>query len=87
MVDEVTLVARQNIAAGEEITVDYALFTTQATWNLDKSCHCGSPFCRHRITGEDWKIRDVQERYFNHFSPFINRRIKNLTNRPTELFQ
>jgi hypothetical protein len=87
MADEVTLVARQTIAAAKEITVDYALFTTQATWSLDNPCHCGSPFCRHRITGEDWKLRNVQERYFNHFSPFINRRIKNMTNRPTELFQ
>jgi hypothetical protein len=81
MADEVTLVARQNIAAGEEITVDYALFTTQATWSLEHSCRCGSPHCRHTITGSDWMLRDVQERYHHHFSPFINRRIENLSTR------
>lgn len=78
MADEVTLIARRDIAAGEEITVDYGLFTTQTDWVLDSACHCGSQYCRHRITGDDWKRKDVQERYFNHFSPFINRRIANL---------
>jgi hypothetical protein len=76
--DEVTLVARRDIAAGEEITVDYALFTTQPNWTLDNPCHCGSPDCRQTITGNDWKLKEVQERYRDHFSPFINNRIKKL---------
>ena len=78
MSDEVTLVARQDIAAGEEITVDYALFTAQVNWRLDNPCHCGSPLCRHTITGNDWMRMDILERYFNHFSPFINRRIERM---------
>jgi uncharacterized protein len=77
MADEVTLVARRDIAAGKELTVDYALFTVQENWMLETSCHCGSPCCRQTITGNDWKRKDIQERYFNHFSPFINRRIAN----------
>ncbi len=78
MADEVTLVARWDIAAREEITVDYALFTTQPNWTLDNPCHCGSPHCRHVITGNDWKLKNVQESYRHHFSPFINRRIDKL---------
>jgi SET domain-containing protein len=78
MDDEVTLVARRDIESGEEVTVDYALFTTQSNWMLDNRCHCGSPHCRHMITGDDWRRKDVQERYRNHFSPFINRRIERL---------
>jgi SET domain-containing protein len=78
MDDEVTLIARRDISAGEEITVDYALFTTQPNWMLDNPCHCGSLYCRHTISGNDWKLREVQERYRNHFSPFINRRIEKL---------
>ena len=77
MEDEVTLVARRDISTEEEITVDYALFTTQPNWMLDNLCQCGSLYCRHTITGNDWKLKDVQERYRNHFSPFINRRIEN----------
>ena len=78
MDDEVTLVARRDIESGEEVTVDYALFTTQSNWMLDTRCHCGSPYCRRIITGDDWRREDVQERYRNHFSPFINRRIEKL---------
>ena len=78
MDDDVTLVARRDIEAEEEITVDYALFTTQSNWMLDTRCRCGSPHCRRIITGDDWRREDVQERYRNHFSPFINRRIERL---------
>lgn len=76
MNDEVTLAARRDIEAGEEVTVDYAVFTTQSNWMLDRRCRCGSPHCRRIITGDDWRREDVQERYRNHFSPFINRRIE-----------
>ena len=78
MADEVTLVARRDILPGEEITVDYALFTTLPEWQLDKPCECGSPACRHIITGSDWQRADVQERYKGHFSPFVNERINRL---------
>ena len=78
MEDDATLVARRNIEPGEEVTVDYALFTTQSNWMLDTRCRCGSPHCRRIITGDDWRREEVQERYRNHFSPFINRRIKKL---------
>jgi hypothetical protein len=76
MEDESTLVARWDIESGEEVTIDYALFTTQSNWMLDTRCRCGSPDCRRIITGDDWRREDVQERYRNHFSPFINRRIE-----------
>jgi hypothetical protein len=78
MADEVTLVARRDIEPGEEVTVDYALFTTQSNWMLDTRCRCGSPHCRRMITGDDWRREDVQDRYRDHFSPFINRRIEKL---------
>ncbi len=78
MGDDATLVARWDIEAGAEVTIDYALFTTQSNWLLDTRCRCGSPHCRRIITGDDWRREDVQERYRGHFSPFINRRIEKL---------
>lgn len=75
MKDEVTLIARRDIAQDEEITVDYALFTTDSDWIL-KECQCESVFCRHNVSGNDWKILSVQKQYRNHFSPFINERIR-----------
>ena len=77
MRDEVTVVARRDIAAGEELTQDYALYTASPTWTL-KPCRCGTPVCRHVITGNDWQRSDVQERYWGHFSPFLNERIHHL---------
>ena len=77
MRDEVTVVAQRDITAGEELTQDYALYTASPTWTL-KACRCGTPVCRHVITGNDWQRSDVQERYWGHFSPFLNERIHHL---------
>ncbi len=76
LADEVTLVARRDIAPGEELTLDYALTTVEPGWTLDQPCHCGSPLCRHTITGNDWRLPDLQRRYHGHFAPFINERIR-----------
>jgi hypothetical protein len=78
MGDEVTIIARRAIAAGEELTLDYALTTTQINWALDRPCQCGSPLCRGSVTGNDWRLPDVQARYSGHFVPYINERIQRL---------
>jgi hypothetical protein len=78
MDDEVTVVARREIAAGEELTQDYSLYTTNRAWTI-QPCRCGSPLCRQVVTGADWQRADVQERYRDHFSPFINERIRRLS--------
>jgi hypothetical protein len=78
MGDEVTIIARRAIGAGEELTLDYALTTTQADWALDQPCQCGSALCRGHITGADWRLPDVQARYAGHFVPYINERIHRL---------
>jgi hypothetical protein len=70
---DVTLVARRDIAAGEEITLD------QGTWNFDESeytvdaedCTCGSPLCRVRLTENDWQNTELQARYRGHFHPLV----------------
>jgi len=75
MQDEVTLVARRDIAVGEELTVDYAMFEGDEEWVGSFECRCGSELCRGRFTGKDWRRKDLQERYGEHWSPFINERI------------
>src|SRR5712691_10821370 len=72
MQDEVTITARRAITAGEELTLDYALTTVEPGWQLDQPCQCGTAVCRHIITGNDWQLPDVQQRYQGHFAPFIN---------------
>jgi hypothetical protein len=82
MFDAVRLAARRDIAPGEELTADYALWLFDTDWMIE-NCRCGSPRCRGRISGDDWQIPVLQERYAGHFTPFLSDRIAEWnTNRP-----
>lgn len=78
MQDEVTISARRSIKPEEELTIDYAVFVLDEDWELPGECKCGTALCRHKITGKDWQRKDLQERYKNHFSPYLNRKIEEL---------
>jgi uncharacterized protein len=78
MQDEATLAARKDIADGEELTADYAMWEADEGWVAAWKCRCGSPLCRKTITGRDWRLPVLQERYQDHFSPFVNERIARL---------
>ncbi len=69
--DASTLVARRDIAAGEEITVDYATQTTEPGFRME--CRCGSYGCRGVISGDDWRDPAWQERYGEHVVPAVAR--------------
>jgi uncharacterized protein len=75
MEDEVTIVALRTIRPGEELTVDYAMFEANEDCVMPWECRCGAPKCRKRITGRDWRSRELQARYGRHFSPILLRRI------------
>jgi len=77
MRDGVSEEAQRDIAPGEELTVDYALHTDDPAWSMP--CHCGSPLCRHVVRGDDWRLPELQRRYAGHFSPFIDERIRRLS--------
>jgi uncharacterized protein len=70
---QVSLIALRDIAVGEEITFDYAMCDGSPYDEFD--CQCGLPHCRGRITGEDWKRPELQERYAGYFSPYLQRRM------------
>lgn len=74
--DEVTLVARRNIEKDEELTADYATWVSRSYWKME--CHCGSLLCRHLITGNDWKLKKLQNKYRSHFSPYLEKWIRKL---------
>ena len=84
MLDAYTISARKNIKKGEEITIDYALFLSYESYVSDWRCNCKSPMCRGRVTGRDWKNPQLQERYKDHFSPLLNKRIAGLDSKTTE---
>jgi uncharacterized protein len=79
MADEVTVVARRAIQAGEEIVGDYALWESHPTYRLEP-CHCGAEECRGAATGNDWQLPMLQEKYAGRFLPYLNVRIAKLQN-------
>lgn len=72
MYDARTVIARRNIRAGEEITLDFALWWDEPDYTYTEKCGCNTVKCRTKVTGGDWKLEQVQKDYFNHFVPFIN---------------
>lgn len=68
-----TLVARRRIEAGEELTNDYAIST--GVLDFQMTCTCGSPDCRGRVTGLDWRRPELRDRYGSHWVPALLARI------------
>jgi hypothetical protein len=73
LVGQIVLVALRDIRAGEEIGFDYA--TSDGSPYDEFECGCASRLCRHHVTGNDWKLPELQARYAGHFSPYIQSRI------------
>lgn len=76
MSGQIALVAMRAIEPDEEVCFDYAM--TDGSPYDEFTCRCGSPHCREQISGDDWQIPDLQERYKGYFSPYIQRRIDRL---------
>ncbi|TFJ88005.1 hypothetical protein NSK_000359 [Nannochloropsis salina CCMP1776] len=77
MADSTSVIAIRNIAAGEEITIDYA--TVNSGLNTSEgdnfTCRCQARDCRGLVTSRDWMLPKVQEKYWPHFPPFVRRLI------------
>ncbi len=69
---EITFVAMRDIKKDEELTVDYAFIDNE---NYSFECTCGSPDCRGTITGFDWKIKELQDKYYDYFAQYLKDKI------------
>lgn len=69
------LVARRPIAAGDEITVDYATFCNDIMEPFE--CSCGSANCRGIVRGTDYLEPFVDE-YGDHVSDYVKSKRKTL---------
>lgn len=67
------LVARVDLAAGDELTVDYGTISDDPTFRMP--CACGAGGCRRVVTGEDWRLAELQARYAGHWPPGLQRHI------------
>lgn len=73
---QVGLVAMCNIYIGEEITFDYAMCDSAPYDEFD--CMCGAVNCREQVTGDDWLIEDLWEKYDGYFSAYLQRKIDSM---------
>lgn len=69
---EITFVVIRNIEESEELTIDYA-FLDNEDYNFE--CNCGASNCRRVITGRDWKIKEIQDKYFDYFATYLKEKI------------
>jgi uncharacterized protein len=75
---QIVFVALRPVCAGEELTHDWAT-TDDDDYELD--CRCGAPTCRKVITGQDWRRRDLQEKYDGYFSTYLADKITRASGR------
>jgi SET domain-containing protein len=74
---QVALIAMRDIEVGEEITYDYAM-SDGSSYDCFE-CRCGRDSCRGRVSGDDWMLEELWERYGGYFSPYLQARIDRLS--------
>jgi SET domain-containing protein len=66
--------AIRDIEIDEELTFDYAM-SDSSQYDQFK-CACEKEGCREKVTGMDWQNKDLQTKYRNYFSSYIEKLIK-----------
>ena len=74
---QIVFVAMRDIAAGEELTHDWAMTDDD---EFEMECHCGASSCRRIITGQDWRRKDLQEKYGDYMSAYLAEKISSESN-------
>jgi agmatine deiminase len=69
---EITFVAIRDIVVDEELTTDYAFIDNE---EYSFVCTCGYKECRKIVTGYDWKLKSIQEKYLDYFSEYLKRKV------------
>ena len=69
---EITFVAMRDINKDEELTVDYAFIDNE---DYSFNCTCGADNCRKTVTGYDWKIKELQDKYYDYFAQYLKDKI------------
>jgi hypothetical protein len=70
---QIVFVALRDIGAGEELTHDWAMTDDDS---FEMECRCGAPTCRRVVTGQDWRRKDLQERYGERVSWYLREKIR-----------
>jgi uncharacterized protein len=75
---QIVFVALRDIKPGEELTHDWA---TTDDDDYEIECNCGAQSCRKKITGQDWRRKDLQEKYAGYMSWYLMEKIRRENNR------
>lgn len=67
-------VAKRDIAAGTELTGDYAPFIS-GYGDYTLTCSCGSAKCRKIVTSSDWEREDLATALWEEWLPFVQKKI------------
>ena len=70
---QIVFVALRDIQAGEELTHDWAT-TDDDSYEIE--CKCGAGTCRKVITGQDWRRKDLQQKYAGYLSWYLVEKIR-----------
>jgi hypothetical protein len=70
---QIVFVAMRDIAAGEELTHDWAT-TDDEDYRME--CRCGAATCRKIVTGKDWQKPELQKKYAGYMSWYLTERIQ-----------
>jgi hypothetical protein len=70
---QIVFVAMRAIAAGEELTLDYATIDLDAE---PMACRCGADGCRGLVTGQDWRRPELQRKYGRFFAWYLLEKIR-----------
>lgn len=75
---QIFLVAMKDIKSGEQIVFDYGmvLHRSKKAKIYKMKCSCGEPCCRNVITENDWKIKQLQTKYFGYFQFYLQDKIE-----------
>ena len=73
---QIVFVAMRDIAAGEELTHDWAMTDDEPD---EMECRCGAVNCRKIVTGQDWRRKDLQEKYAGYMSWYLLEKIERET--------
>jgi SET domain-containing protein len=70
---QIVFIALRQIAAGEELTHDWA---TTDDDDYTVVCRCGATVCRGIITGKDWQKEELRRKYRGLFSWYLQQKIE-----------
>src|SRR3989442_10791441 len=70
---QIVFVAMRDIDPSEELTHDWA---TTDDDNYEMECECGAASCRRIITGQDWRRKELQQKYAGYISRYLPEKIR-----------